>query len=262
MLTTVITNFGRPRFLKRAIASAARANAPKIVVSSCGATDEVAEVHRWAREHVPGIVILSRPDDPGCNRCWLDGVLAAETPWVHILHDDDMVGKDCYSALSVLSDPDIGFVLMDGFYFDANSPEEFPPPCNNQCALPGIRPGKTPAESVAHGVTAVGSMAFWSPLNGFHRKKTVAAALEEAEWRLAGPEFHVRPKMIVGNDLLIWIRAVENSRWFHYDGRPLVGYGMHGESTTHSHVLSGKYDLIPKIYDRVKMSVSKDDGRP
>lgn len=248
MLTTVVTNFQRPHFLKRALLSLVAGHAPNIVVSSCGVTREVEEVHEWARKTIPGIVIVARKEDVDCNECWLAGVRACRTSYVHILHDDDVVAPDFGSVSENLID-DIDVLLMDAF-FQTESPE-IPSQPFMHAPVFGEPRGRIPPETLGPRLMARGGYAL-SPINGVMRKELAVWALEESAEAFSGPEWHVRPTMMVGNDLLLWVRSLQRARALFYDNRPLVGYGLHGGSTTVDHQATNKGGVLTAIYDRAR----------
>ena len=254
MMTTVITNFQRPKFLRRALQSLAAAHVSNVVISSCGTTSEIEGIHQWAKTLIKNLDIVSRREVIDCNESWLAGLRACKTEYVHILHDDDVVDKE-FATVAANLGSDVDMILTDAF-FQTGAPEIPSQPFMHAPIL-GAHRGRNSPELLIQRLMGKGGFGL-SPINGIIRKEFAIDALEESAGAFAGPEWHVRPTMMVGNDLLLWIRSCQRARTLYYDNRPLVGYGLHGTSTTVDHMARGQSGVLTGIYDRVRDYVTRN----
>jgi hypothetical protein len=230
-ITTVITNFKRPKMLWRCYQSCYR-KSKNIVIVSYGVNKEVVEVLKRIGD---GATIISRKEDLGNNNQWIEGVQAAKTNFIHILHDDDLL-LSSYDGIILKSD----FVMWD-------------------------------ARKLKHRITGKYYRGFWgqegvrdtselikqfdvqsyspSPAMGCFPKDFVLKTLDEAS--TFGPEFYSRKNMLIGNDYLLWLRAAEAFSSFMVYRRGMVAFGHHPNSETIRHVSQGSEKLL-KIYGNVK----------
>jgi hypothetical protein len=248
-LTVVITNSGRPKHLWNAFKSVIAAGLKNIVITSAPVIPEVKAVHKRIQRAYPAVRIVQFKDDPGCNRTWLEGVKAAKTEWVHILHDDDILNPEFAQARiePLLEDINLGFVMFDSGSHDADSKDQ--KVINKQVDLWGKNSGLFACSSLQRRLVEADLSI--SPVSGIFRKSLVVSALSEFQVKCAHKkEFQYRPKMQVGNDLLIWLRASELTGYFYYLKSSLVSYGSHGGSTTCSDIAGAK--RLPAIYTALK----------
>lgn len=246
-ITVVITNFRRSDKVSEAFESCVRARVRNIVVSSSGCDADLARVHEGFKRRA-GVIVDSIREDRGCNEMWLRGVRLAKTPWVHILHDDDLLLPDFYKLQSHLKE-NVGFFHWDGA---------------KHADPPSILGGDvSPYRTFRDRPSGVYSTdAFWpillnehsnslSPVSGLFRKEHLVEVLEECEKELIGPEFAYSPTMMVGNDLMIWLRAVEKYPTFRYFTTPLISYGHWAGSCSYHESQLG-FSSIRKIYNSTR----------
>lgn len=242
-LTVVITNWQRAEFLWRAFQSCLEAGIQHIVVSSSAATSEVLEIHRLIKQAHPDTIIFSESEDSGSNVNWYRGVEAATTKWVQILHDDDAL-LPCYRDLGQwLGQTDM--VCWDGMMLDGDG--------HRMPILQSLIHGVHKAEKL---IPILMTRRFSpSPVAGCFKRSDLLETLQIcASW---GPEFIYHRKLLVGNDLLIWLMAARQCRTFRYLPQPLVAFGHHDGSAT-CMALKSKDDRLMGIYDRVRKLFATD----
>lgn len=237
-LTVVITNFQRPDFLWSAFDSCLAAGHTNIVVTSSGATSAVEEVHRKIQKRLPSAVIVSERSDSGSNTNWLRGIEATRSEWVQILHDDDRLLSGHRCVLDHLSTAD--FLCWDA-ETHGNAVHKFVRP------FPGLTPGVHPTTELRP--MLLGNRLSPSPVAGCFPRHFLIDTLRQCDsW---GPEFYYRGKLLVGNDLLIWLRASVVFNSFSFLGQPLISYGNHPGSATVASLTKGDQKLM-QIYNRVR----------
>lgn len=247
-ITVVITNYNRPDKVRKAFDSCVRAGVPNIVISSSGCGAPLKAAHKQILERRPETVIDAIDGDLGCNEMWLRGVKMAKTKWVHLLHDDDMLTPDFGS---------LGGYLNNGacFYHWNGSkhawPERLLEGCNKfQTWFPNLKDGIH--ESDVFWPVLLGDKN-WSisPVSGLFTRDHLLSTLSEFERDYRGSEFFFKPRMQAGNDLLIWLKAVEEFGPFCFISKPLVSYGHWQGSASYSDY-GRKLGLLSSIYDATR----------
>lgn len=240
-ITTVITNCDRPEMLWQCYRSCVAAGIQNIVVSSAKTTKAIRDVHRKMKD----AKIVAFKDDPGCNATWLAGVKAVKTPFVHILHDDDIVLPEFRSVEMDLNKAD--FCLWGGLSFGSTT---------KGGKAGGVHQLAPWMEDGVHSSTLLlerllGMQLSISPVAGVLPTEHAIDVLKEFKNNCNGPEFRYKPTMEVGNDLLLWLRAVDRFKSFHYSTTPLTAYGHHDESATCRDTYEYENKLLP-IYSRLR----------
>lgn len=247
-VSVVITNFKRAEFLRSALDSAEMACASHIVVSSSGATPQIEEMHkRFAIS--PCVTIVSERGDSGCNANWIAGVKAARTDWVTILHDDDLLMPE-FRMVAAAIEPDIGFVLWDARRHGMGFKDVYP--------ILDLPTGIYPTKKLFRNLMIKDHFTL-SPTIGCFRREDLLETLGEAAANF-GAAFHLTPTMMVGNDLLIWLRAIAKHRYFKYIKAPLTSFGHHPGSCTCDEVFNRRGRLAP-IYNKVREYFLRDYPR-
>jgi len=240
-ITVVITNFKRPTLVWRAFDSCVKAGVQNIVVSASGADGSLEKVHDRMRQAMPTIRINSTREDYGCNEMWLRGVKMVDTPWVHILHDDDIILPQ-FSEIETHITRDIGCIFWCGELrtLDNTSKEIL-----NYLNIPeGIYGTDILLQTITNKVSKA-----ISPVLGLFRTKDVVDILQECSEIESG--FLLRDKMMIGNDVLIWMRITERYKTFYWIPKPLVSLGVWRGSTTFDDRSNNKNLLLP-IYNKIR----------
>ena len=242
--TTVITNHGRPEQLWRAFQSCLIAGVQNIVVVSTHLDEAVLEIHSEILKAHPETHIIAIRHDPGCTQAWLAGVQTAKTPWVHILHDDDMVLPQFAEEIgSVLLEQNVRFLLLNAQFHSGTSIRASEPLWNESEGLHDAKELQSRLLSKPRSI---------SPVSGVFEQSFLERVLCEFQERCANrSEFQLRPTMQVGNDLLIWLRATELEGKFRYITKPLVSYGSHPGSITVADQATNA-NRLPTMYQAVK----------
>lgn len=241
-LTVVITNFKRPEHVWNAFQSCLKAGVTNIVVSASGVDDTLQAVHDRMRQHKSDVIIDSIPGDRGCNEMWLRGVMRVKTPWVNILHDDDEL-LPAFCKIEPLLGQDQGF-----FHFAANRHGIAGTEANGTLrTLPMMQSGPVKTDFLYP--TLVSGTLSLSPVSGVFHVEHIRAVLEECQQ--IENEFLLRPGFMVGNDLLIWLRAIEKQYVFYWINEPLIAYGCWPGSCTHDDIHNNRGQLTP-IYNRMR----------
>ena len=240
--TTVITNHGRPEQLWRAFQSCLIAGMQNIVVVSTQLDSAVLEIHSEILKAHPETQIIALKHDPGCTQAWLAGVQAAKTPWVHILHDDDMVLPTFAEEIGAVLEQNVRFLLLNAQFHSGTSIRASEPLWNESEGLHDAKELQSRLLSKPRSI---------SPVSGVFEQSFLERVLREFQERCANrTEFQLRPTMQVGNDLLIWLRATELEGKFRYITKPLVSYGSHpgsitvADQATNANRLSAMYQAV------------------
>lgn len=243
-ITVVITNFHRPEALLRAFKSCVAAGVRNLVVSSSGATRAVKYVHEQIKREMPWAVISSIDDDLGCNETWLRGITQVKTKWTHILHDDDWVLPDFAKLDTLIKTVEEGFYLWPGI--DSSSKSRCTPFVNLKTGIYSSYAIK--AHLMTRGRRSI------SPVSGLFKTVDLIEVLEECERSFIGPDFFYRPKMMVGNDLMIWLRMADKYPRFYYLDTPLVTFGSWDGSVTYEDIVvnKGKPSKLDPIYNAAR----------
>lgn len=132
----------------------------------------------------------------GNNRCWLHAVESCDSSHVIFLHDDDLMARGLSERLQEREDWDAA--VWDAAFLDNGS----------------IRQGSSYfrcKDGVYHGRlvqdVALRLKLTISTIQGCLPRSYVADVFREWDARYSRPEFHTKPTMAVGNDLLLWLMA-------------------------------------------------------
>ena len=123
LITTVIPTYRRPHLLRRAIRSVLDQSYPhfKICVYDNASEDETAEVVNNLARQDPRIHYHCHPNNIGAQDNFIFGLSRTETPYVHLLSDDDFLLPSFFAqATSALdNNPDAAF--FSGGMLSANT---------------------------------------------------------------------------------------------------------------------------------------------
>lgn len=244
-LTVVVTNYRRPEFLDRCLSSLIAAGVARVVVSTASPDWAVTEVLAQHKTKFREFQVVSTADDFGCNETWLRGVYYARTPYVLILHDDDFLepafGQIYTKIIRPQLDRGVGFASWrgqsvrqsDGF----TRPEDY---------------FSGPTRVLSSGALSKrllvpGSLTI-SPVLSVFRRTDVIRILKEAAQSLRDPACFTRPMMMVGNDLLLYLRHAEKYASWLYVDKILTNFGAWEGSETVQGCAKKNNPLVP-AYD-------------
>lgn len=241
-VTVVITNFKRPEMLLGSFKSCMDAKVEHIVVSSSGTNDAVRAVHKRILEAKPSTVITSIDTDEGCNETWLRGARLVKTSRTTILHDDDLLLPAFERVVAGEFKQDV--IHWDGAKHGDNG------------VIPGLYVTNKQIQEGVHPVQLL--LAFLtntecytlSPVCGNFPTSHVLAVLDECEKRF-DRSWMLRGKMMVGNDLMLWLRACEKLNTMYYSHTPFNSYGHWNGSTSYRDCVRNEMRLLP-LYTKTR----------
>lgn len=252
--SVLITNHKRPDFLERCIASCKYAGVESLVIQSTSASkaSAVGKLHRKAEKEFPEAKSLLDLTDPGNNRAWIAGVEACPREWVVILHDDDILLPD-FKSLFEYSDETANFFLWDAVTLDSEGRRQ---PFR---AAPHLDAGLNPSWRLTYPLLHRSFLTF-SPVSGCFRKEFLLYALNTFERDFANhKELWMSPTMVIGNDLLIWLLAMQHCPNFFYIRNALNGFGCHKDSISYKDHLKRQeakgHDKLFGIYNFIRDSL-------
>lgn len=238
-VTVVITNFKRPDQLHACFNSCMAAEVPHLVISSSGADSILRSEHTRIKHLLPSVVIDSITDDRGCNEMWLRGVRHVKTRRTMILHDDDWLLPNFREILAgKYREADV--IHWDGAKHLNGTP--FP---GEYVTRPDLPAGLHPIGyllpfllvPLAHTI---------SPVGGLFPTTHVVDVLTECEKKFKkDPAFFTRPNMMVGNDIMLWLRACERYRTVYYSHTPYISYGHWSGSESFTDSSTQGMKLVP-----------------
>lgn len=242
-LTVVVTNFKRPDFLKRCLESAANAGCDNFVVSSFCPDEKVLEVLRGfsTRPNIRLRTTLSQTDF-GVTELWLRGLYYAPTEYVLVLHDDDYLDpafSEVYrrEILPQLN-AGVGLASWRGVMDQRDVTGDTPTLVECDYFSGPTRVLGTGALSKVLLDRRAGPV---SPVVSIWRRSVAITALKEALQRLSRAECFSRPGMMLGQEVLTYLRHCEKfASWFYVD-RVLTYYGAHEGSE------SGRLQMENKV---------------
>lgn len=240
-LTVVVTNFRRPEQLERCLTSLTATGLDRVVVSTTCPTEAVNTVLEKFRGKFPDFQIVSTKDDFGCNENWLRGCYFARTPYVLILHDDDWLepgfGRTYRTVIEPQLDRGVGFASWRG--------QSVGP--SGAVRLEDYFDGPTrvlASGGISKPLLTDGRMAI-SPVLSVFRRDDCIRILKEAEAYLTDPVCRTRPTMLVGNDLLLYLRHAEKYSSWLYVNEVLSNFGAWEGSETVQAMARQANPLIP-----------------
>jgi hypothetical protein len=231
-VTVCITTFRRPERLAACIASAKAAGFENIVL--CDGEEYGADL--------------------GCNNTWMVAAYRAKTKRVLLLHDDDTLhpdlGKVYESIVSVALDRgDAGFASWDAeIKYDDGHTE----PCPYwQATVTEVILSKK-LESHIRGPDCLTH----SPVISILNRTVLIRACKEAAQTLITSDSCERPGMLLGTELLVYLRHCETfKRWLHVP-QVLSYYGSHeGSGTVKAQLANAAHELI-KGYNLARAQAS------
>lgn len=261
-LTVCVTNFKRGDYLKRAIESVRAAGVRRVAVASVCPTDEVWEYLKaqeadrtWLSFDVNYVEA-----DIGCNNTWMLAAYLARTKRIVILHDDDVLtpgfGPVYENQIApALADPDVGMATWHAnFIF----PDGSTSPCEEwKFGATGIKP----SVELSFRLAQPGRCSM-SPILAVFDRATVIEACKEAETILTPwPECLERPGMLLGTELVVYLRNADRKKsWFYVD-QTLSRYGSHPDSgSIRASNEPGGIDRIIRGYDKARQMTL--NGKP
>lgn len=122
-VTVIIPTFNRKELLKTSINSVLSQTYPSsIIVVDHGSTDGTKDI---MKQYQPEVNYIRREKDLGIHFNWLEGLLSADTEYVKILFDDDIMKPNYLKECLKLFNPEVGFVFSRCNTIDLGSLTQF-----------------------------------------------------------------------------------------------------------------------------------------
>ncbi len=227
-LTVAITSFKRSKHLDRALGSAA-AVAGHIVVATMEPDKEVDLVlARWQACLGRRLKVVRLATDLGCNELWLQAVYHSPTERVIVLHDDDFLDpklKGVYERyIAPFLDSGGGFASWRGHVVWDNGERR---------AIEWFDgPSRTLSTRAMEDFVGKRERLSLSPVVSVLRRSVLLDALKEAQQCLTAPECLLRPGMLLGTEILAYLRHCSGFDSWLYVDEVLSFYGAHDGSGT------------------------------
>lgn len=246
-LTVVVTTFKRPGRLRRCLQSLVDAGVGRVVVTGSCSTIEDAQVC----EEFPQLKIVTSflEGDLGCNETWIRGVTFATTKYILILHDDDWLlpefGATYTNEIYPQLKRGIGFATWRGkVVSDVGEVIE-----EVGCLRGATRVGASGTVTYTLLDSKVTSP---SPVISIFRRDVALRTLRECENVFTDKKHFTRPNMMVGNDLMLYLRHAEQfDSWLFID-KILTCYGGHFGSETAKFQGTDRLPKLLRVYDAAR----------
>ncbi len=245
-LTVCVTNFHRPQFLDRALASVRAAGIRRVVIAAIESDEAVEAVIEKYSTGWLSYIIARVDSDIGCNATWLLAAYRAGTDRILVLHDDDILcpelGKAYAEVISPAMDAGAGFASWrPRIHFEDDTTK----PCDYFTGPTRTLPSTALAPVIDKCLTH-------SPVISILDRQTVIHACKEAEQTLTSDDSLERPGMLLGTELLVYLRHIQNfPKWLYVD-QVLSMFGSHPGSGTIANMTSGKTDMMRRGYELAK----------
>ena len=251
-LTVAITNFKRSGFLDRALVSVRGAGVRRVCIASVEGDESVEKVIKTHSDGWLSFDVARISDDIGCNNTWMLAAYQSQTDRIIILHDDDMLcpefGNVYESEISKAIDQGDTFVTWRaGLVYNnlTTKPTEY-----------WDGPTKMNPSTDLLKVVANRKRLSLSPIVSVLDRKTVIAACKESEQTLVHNDCLERPGMLLGTEIVVYMRHIQKYKKWLYVDKVLSRYGSHDGSGTIKAQNSG--DLSPLIRG---YNLARDQGQ-
>ena len=250
-VTVVIPTFNRADYVCKTIDSAINQTVEcDIIVCDHGSSDNTPDV---VQKYGDRIKYIRRERDFGPHFCWVEGVLNADTEYIHIHYDDDLMEPSFVEKTLALMSEDVGMVFSEASIYDLNSGNIVNPELFN-IKKKNWKTG-TMKSSVLEEWLLNGLMI--SPAACLFRKKQVVDAIIPGDLPIDfGGNYHG-----VGPDFLMSLLSVLRYPKFGVVCEALSLFGSHESSITMDAVadkakwekLQNGYDAYRRYYKLIKL---------
>lgn len=256
-LTVAITNFKRANFLDRALTSVWNCGIRRVVIASVEPDRTVENIiakykqYKWTSFDVATV-----SDDIGCNNTWMLAAYRCRTDRIIILHDDDVLlpelGKAYREIISPAMDAGAGFASWRPEVLLENGSRQ---KCEYFHGDTRVIPSTELSPVIKTCLTH-------SPVISVFDRKTVIWACKESEQVLTSNDSKERPGMLLGTELIVYIRHIKKFPKWLYANQVLSLFGSHPGSGTIANIRSGKIEMMRKGYEIAKKAGELDPPPP
>lgn len=249
-LTVCVTNFRRPEFLRRCLESLRVAGCPRVVVASmepdASTRKVIAEFQAlpWTSFDVAFV-----EDDLGCNDTWMLAAYHSRTKRIIIMHDDDMLAPEFGEHYNTMIGPTLDreptafatwradLIFMDGRH---EATDFWSGPTR-----------MSPSRELLKVVGARHRLSL-SPIISVFDRETVIHACKEGLAALTTPECYHNQGMLLGTEIMVYMRHIQRfPKWLYVD-KVLSHYGSHAGSGTVEAQNNGDLKPLWVGYDRAR----------
>lgn len=244
MFTVLITNWKRIQFLKKCFESVIQCGITDIVISNCCLTNETLAFFKEVSDKYPYVRIVTTNTDHGCNQLWLQGLYYVTTPYVLILHDDDELSSLMKNYKNTIDDilfynKNLSLLFWDAYILEDNEildeyhkswkhPEGR---YNSQDFLQDYEKATYPL----------------SPVVQIMKTDLCVQVLSETKTYFQESKYYSKPTMMLGNEIMMTLRSLNQKSVIYYLDKPLTLYGRHGESESEIYI-KNESDILKKGY--------------
>ncbi len=247
-LTVAVTTFHRHNRLRKALDSVWNAGIKRVTVSAPACDDLTKETLAACREHEwLSFDVGTTEEDIGVNNSWMLAAYLSRTKRLILLHDDDSLSPDFGTAYQNVIGPcldkrDAGFASWDAeSLFDDGRTE----PCPYWQGSTNL---VIPSKQFEKNILAAGNLTHSPACSVFNRTILIRACKEAGE-RLISNNSLERPGMLLGTELVVYLRHCQSfKRWLHLP-KVLAYYGNHEGSGTVKAQAQGYVEKLIKGYD-------------
>lgn len=249
-VTIIIPTFNRAQYVTKTIDCALAQTVPcDIIVCDHGSSDNTPEV---VSKYGDKITYIRRERDFGPHFCWLEAVLHANTEFVHLHFDDDLMENTFIEKTLELMHEDVGMVFTNAkFYYPQDDTYSKDMVFNLKRDFSnGIIDSSIVEKNIISGY-------MFSPAVCLYRKKDVIDAILPGDLPIDfGGNYHG-----VGPDILMQLLACIRYPKIGCVDEPLAYFGSHDGSITEmawkdiekkKKILAG-YDAYRKYYNLIKL---------
>ena len=228
-LTVCITSFRRAWHLDRALRSIREAGIRRVAIAAVSPTREVRETIAGHAYGWTSFDVNEVEADIGCNETWVLATYLSRTPRIIVLHDDDVLMPGFAEAYRTTIDPHlrsgVGFASWRAWVQDD---------LGRQTRSEYFRYGETavlPSSQLWPIVAQRGRLSL-SPVVSVLDRETTIHACKEAGQTLRHNDCLERPGMLLGTEILVYLRHIQRFRLWLFVDRVLSLYGSHPGSGT------------------------------
>lgn len=186
------------------------------------------------------------PVELGRNECWLRGVYSADTEYVLILHDDDLIVNNISMLKPALSRRP-SFMVWNAKTHNEKLEN------TGDCIKFDYNNDRYISTETIYNLLLQDDSFSISPVNGLFKKNDVINALTEFQLVLKdNKEFLYKDVIDSGNDMLLWLRISDRYKDMFYLNTPMVSYGHWKGSTTIEDTTNNKIPEHVCIYNSIK----------
>lgn len=247
-LTVCVTNFGaRHHYLSRALQSVWSAGVKRVTVASvCPSAETIAVIEDFAHKEWRSFTVARIDHDIGCNNTWLLAAYHATTKRIIVLHDDDLLKPEFGVIYETVIGPamdrrDAGFVSWEAeLRFDDDTTQ----PC------PFWEGSRTLMKStnLLKVVGTKGRLSL-SPVVSVLNRTLVIRACKEAADSLTANACYEHPGMLLGTEIIVYLRHIQTFHRWLYLSDVLSQYGSHAGSGTVKAQKEKKEAVLCEGYD-------------